>query len=87
MARMVYFQGALMGLTRTEFDLLALLIRRRGTVLSRVQIWEEIWGYRDYGLANTIDVHIARLRRKLPKEFQSLIITIYGVGYRMHELA
>jgi DNA-binding response OmpR family regulator len=69
-------------LTKTEFDLLAALIRRRGSVLTRLQLWEEVWGYESYPLANTIDVHMNRLRRKLPAEAARQIRTIYGVGYQ-----
>ncbi|MEI6477905.1 MAG: response regulator transcription factor [bacterium] len=72
-------------LTRSEFDLLWLLIRRRGIVLSRMQIWEEIRGYEDYPLGNPVDVHMNRLRRKLPPAGGKLIETIYGIGYRMHD--
>lgn len=74
-------------LTKKEFDLLAYFIRCRGNVLSRVQIWEEIWGYEEYPLGNIIDVHVNRLRSKLPEGYRHLIKTIYGIGYRMHELA
>lgn len=87
LSRMVFCGGQRLSLTKTEFELLSLLVRRRGTVLSRVQIWEEIWGYQDYALGNTIDVHMNRLRKKLPPAQRDLIITVYGIGYRMHEQA
>ncbi len=81
--RTVRATGQLVELTKIEFELLALFLRRRGIVLSRMQIWEEIWGYEDYPLANTVDVHINRLRKKLPPAAKALITTVYGIGYRM----
>lgn len=87
LARTVFLDGQPLPLTRTEFELLALLIRKRGTVLSRVQIWEAVWGNREYPLANTIDVHMNRLRRKLEGKGCTLIRTVHGIGYRLHEEA
>jgi DNA-binding response OmpR family regulator len=82
--RSATFAGELLRLTRTEFELLALLVRRRGVVLSRLQIWEEIRGYDEYPVGNTVDVHMNRLRRKLPGKGAGFIDTIYGIGYRLH---
>lgn len=87
LSRVAKCNGVHLELTKVQFDILAYFIRRRGVVLSRVQIWEEVWGYEEYPLGNVIDVHIARLRKKLPEGYDGLIKTVYGVGYRMHELA
>lgn len=84
-ARIAKCQESHLSLSKTEFDLLALFLRFRGKVLSRVQIWEELWGDGEYPLGNKVDVHIARLRAKLPTEARNLIRTVYGIGYRMHE--
>jgi len=85
LSRSILLRGELLPLTRTEFELLTLLIRRRGMVLSRVQIWEQIWGNREYPLANTIDVHMNRLRRKLEQNGVTAIRTIHGIGYRLYD--
>lgn len=84
LARAIFCQGKLLDLTRTEFDLLSIFIRKRGTVLSRLQIWEELRGYQDYPLANTVDVHVNRLRKKLPIK-KEIIKTIHGIGYLLDE--
>lgn len=81
LSRTIYYRGELLQLSKTEFSLLHCLIRRRGTVLSRVQLWEEVWPGREYPLGNAVDVHVARIRRKLcPLD---LITSIHGIGYRM----
>jgi two-component system response regulator MprA len=69
-------------LTRTEFSLLALLMRNPGQVLWRAQINEQIWGY-DFGpTSNSLGVYIGYLRRKLEADgAPRLIQTIRGVGY------
>jgi DNA-binding response OmpR family regulator len=85
--RAARYRETLLALTRTEFDLLSLLIRKRGSVLTRTHIWEEVWGYEEYPLANTVDVHVSRLRRKLPQDGAGLIQTVYGIGYRLQEEA
>jgi DNA-binding response OmpR family regulator len=82
--RAVWYKGDLLVLTKTEFEMLSFFIRCRGMVLSRLQIWEEVWGYEEYPLANTVDVHMNRLRKKLPENAKRLISTVYGMGYRMH---
>lgn len=73
-------------LTRTEFDLLELLMFHAGQVLTRTQIFEEVWGY-DFGTtSNSIDVYIGYLRRKTePGNKPRLIHTVRGVGYIMRE--
>lgn len=82
-ARSVQFNKKFLRLTRKQFDLLALLVRFPGQVFSRVQIWEYVWSDGEYPLANTVDVHVNRLRKSLPKEAADLIETVYGFGYRI----
>jgi DNA-binding response OmpR family regulator len=65
-------------LTATEFDLLQCLAERPGVVLSREQLLEEVWGWRDGSSTRTVDSHIAALRRKVGAE---CIRTVHGVGY------
>lgn len=69
-------------LTKTEFDLLELLIRNHGIVLSREQIYEEIWGYDFESSSNSLDVYVGYLRRKTEADDEPrLIQTVRGVGY------
>jgi DNA-binding response OmpR family regulator len=65
-------------LTPTEFDLLAFLAERSGTVATREELLAEVWGYRDGSGARTVDSHVRALRRKLGSE---TIRTVHGVGY------
>jgi len=77
-------QGELLGLTRQEFLLLSLLVRRRGEVLSRSFIAEQVWGMNFDTETNAVDVAVRRLRRKVDDPFeQKLIHTVRGLGYRL----
>ena len=69
-------------LTLKEFQLLCLLMERRGTVFTRDQLLNTIWGYEFDGASRTVDVHIRTLRQKLG-ECGSLIETVRGVGYKI----
>ena len=73
--------GQWLDLTPTEFSLLVFLAQRRGEVLSRTRIAEELWGvYLDD--TNVVDVHVRRLRAKVDDPFeQKLIHTVRGFGY------
>jgi len=78
-------QGAALGLTPKEFDLLAFLARNRGFVFSREQLLEKVWGYDYAGNTRTVDVHVRWLRQKIeadPRQPRSLI-TIRGTGYKL----
>ena len=77
----VTVQGATVELTYKEYELLVLLLRRRGQVLTRDRILQTVWGPDYYGGERTVDVHVRRLRMKLP-EIAEQIITVHGVGYR-----
>jgi len=69
-------------LTKTEFDLLELLVHNQGIVLTRDVIYERIWGYDFETGSKSLDVYIGYLRRKLEADDQSrLIHTVRGVGY------
>jgi DNA-binding response OmpR family regulator len=68
-------------LTPKEFDLLALLAREPGVVVSKQEILETVWQTSWYGSAKTIDVHVAAIRKKLGDP--SLIETVRGVGLRL----
>jgi two-component system alkaline phosphatase synthesis response regulator PhoP len=66
------------------FDLLAYLVRNRGTVLTRDRLLEHVWGYEYAGDTRTVDVHIRWLRERLEDDpaTPKLIQTVRGVGYR-----
>lgn len=71
-------------LTRREFALLEYLIRSRGHIISRQQILEHVWDYNADPFSNSIESHIASLRRKLNKDRnRNLIHTFNGRGYKL----
>ena len=82
-AHQVTVDGAVVSLTRKEFDLLRALTEARGRVLSREYLLDHVWGYTAAGEieSRTVDVHVRRLRQKLGAEGQR-IGTVTGVGYR-----
>jgi len=71
-----------MGLTRKEYELLAMLIRNAGEVVNRETLLFRIWGYPADVKTRTLDVHIRRLRKKMGAQNGAHIETIFGVGYR-----
>ncbi|MDD8026448.1 MAG: response regulator transcription factor [Acidobacteriota bacterium] len=75
-------KGKLLDLTSTEFRILLLLASKRGRVLTREQILDELWGHEKIVLDRTIDVHIKNLRDKLGPA-ASLVKNIRGVGYKV----
>jgi len=80
--RRARLDGRELDLTPKEFDLLALLAREPGAVVSRSEILQEVWQTTWYGSAKTIDVHVAALRKKLGDP--SWVETVRGVGLRLH---
>jgi len=72
-------------LTKTEFNLLAVLITNCGRVLSRERLLEKVWGYDFPGQTRTVDVHIKNLRAKLGTKTGKRIETVFGIGYRLLE--
>jgi two-component system response regulator MprA len=73
-------------LTRTEFELLWVLIQRPRRVLSRELIHDEVWGYDFPTTANSLEVYIGYLRRKTESDAEPrLIHTVRGVGYVLRE--
>jgi two-component system response regulator MprA len=73
-------------LTKTEFDLLELLMQRPNTVVTREQIYEDIWGYDFETSSKSLDVYIGYLRRKTEENGESRILyTVRGVGYTVKE--
>jgi two-component system response regulator MprA len=73
-------------LTRTEFDLLEVMMRYPRHVLERSRIQEEVWGYEFGRTSNSLDVYIGYLRRKIEERGEPrLIHTVRGVGYSLRE--
>ena len=85
-AHTVTVNGENVALTLKEFELLCLLLERRGAVLTRDQLLNTIWGYSFDGASRTVDVHIRTLRQKLG-EAGNCIQTVRGVGYKIGEAA
>jgi heavy metal response regulator len=78
--------GRRLDLTAKEFTLLALLLRRKGEVLSRTQIAEQVWDINFDSATNVIDVAVRRLRGKLDAPFErTLLHTVRGMGYVLEE--
>jgi len=74
----------LIELTRTEFALLELFLRRPRRVLERAFILEEVWGYDFPTTANSLEVYIGYLRRKIDQPFDKhSLVTVRGAGYRL----
>lgn len=81
-ARQVTRGTRVVDLTKTEFDLLELLVTNAGIVLSRDTIYERIWGFDFETTSNSLDVYVGYVRRKLEAEGEPrLIHTVRGVGY------
>ncbi|SDK41150.1 response regulator [Natronincola ferrireducens] len=80
----VTVNGQLVVLTLKEFELLKILMKNKGRVMSRNVLLDEVWGYDYFGETRTVDVHIRHLRRKIgDDETGKYIETIRGVGYKM----
>jgi two-component system, OmpR family, alkaline phosphatase synthesis response regulator PhoP len=77
-------EGEPVDLSAREFQLLRYLIRHRGETLSREQLLTEVWGFGEDALSRTVDIHMARLRKKLEPDSRrpQLIVTVQGLGYK-----
>jgi DNA-binding response OmpR family regulator len=78
----VSFDGRDVSLTAKEFLLLEYLMQHRGRVLSRDVLLTDVWGYRYTGGTRTVDVHVRRLREKLPVLTEGLV-TVKQFGYKL----
>lgn len=74
--------GRDVALTQKEFEMLCLLLKNQGQVLSREQLLDTVWGYAFTGESRTVDVHIRTLRQKLG-DAGSCIETVRGYGYKI----
>jgi hypothetical protein len=80
--RTAHVDGRQLDLTYLEFELLAHLVAHPHRVHTRDQLVTTVWGYGHVGDGRTVDVHIARLRRKLGAEHRGTIQTVRRVGYK-----
>ena len=80
----VTLEGKELDMPPKELELLYFLASHPGTVFTREQLLEQVWGYDFYGDSRTVDVHVKRLREKLEagKEYGWEIRTVWGVGYK-----
>jgi DNA-binding response OmpR family regulator len=85
--RRISVDGEEIDLTPLEFEILLALARDPGVVLSRDQLMDKVWGYRDYAGGRVVDSHVARIRRKLGEDGNEprFIRTVHGVGYAFQE--
>lgn len=80
--RECYKNNSKIDLTVKEFDILTLLIKNSPNVISREQIFENIWNTNEIVESRTVDMHIKSLRAKLSDD-GSFIKTVYGIGYKI----
>ena len=78
----VTVNGREVALTQKEFEVLCLLLKNKGQVLSRERLIEDVWGYAFTGESRTVDVHVRTLRQKLG-EAGAYIETVRGYGYKI----
>jgi DNA-binding response OmpR family regulator len=71
-------------LSAREYRLLRYLVAKRGSVVTRDELLDEVWGYNSYPSTRTVDNHIARLRQKIEENVEAPrhILTVHGVGYK-----
>jgi two-component system alkaline phosphatase synthesis response regulator PhoP len=71
-------------LSGLEFKLLRYFVEHRGTVLSRDELLEKVWGYEAMPVTRTVDVHVASLRQKLERNAAKpeFFVTVHGLGYK-----
>jgi len=82
----VFVNGEKVDLTLKEFELLQILIKNKGKILTRETLLDKIWGYEYIGETRTVDVHIRYIRKKIEEDDKNprFIETIRGVGYRFN---
>ncbi|WP_132943869.1 response regulator transcription factor [Tumebacillus sp. BK434] len=84
-SRRVLCDGEEVSLTPKEYELLCYLAQRPEKVFSREELLRDVWNYQFYGDQRTVDTHIKRLREKLGKASEqaaTMIVTVWGVGYK-----
>lgn len=85
-ARRVWADETEVALTTKEFDVLALLSKDRGAVVTRERLMDEVWDSNWYGSTKTLDVTVGRLRQKLEEsDAPARVVTVRGVGFRLED--
>jgi two-component system, OmpR family, response regulator MprA len=85
-SRQVHLGDTPIELTRTEFNLLRVLLEHAGQVLTRGELFEQVWGYDLDRSSNSLDVYIGYLRRKLERDgAPRLVHTVRGIGFVLRE--
>jgi two-component system response regulator RegX3 len=81
----VWVRGTAVPFTPKEFELLELLLARKGRLLTRQHLIEEVWGPHYFGDTKTLDVHVKRLRQKIEDEPHrpKHLLTVRGLGYKL----
>jgi DNA-binding response OmpR family regulator len=84
-AREVLLNSQAVELTSREFDLLVHFVKKPNCVFNRSQLLDQVWGYGHDGYEHTVNSHINRLRAKIEKDpaHPSIIVTVWGVGYKL----
>ena len=81
----VTVDGKHVSLPLKEFELLELLLRNAGRVLTRIQLIDRVWGSDYVGDTKTLDVHVKRLRAKIEPDpaNPAMLVTVRGLGYKL----
>ena len=82
----MHWAGTPVALSPTEFRLLACLMRHQGSVLSRTQLLQSVWGAGYTGQSAVVETYVSYLRRKLGRVGTPLIYTRRGIGYTLRSL-
>jgi DNA-binding response OmpR family regulator len=83
---LIFNDGVEVALTPKEFLLLEYFLSHRGRVLSRERLLTDVWGYQYAGGTRTVDVHVRRLRKKLPT-LSDALSTVHQFGYKLSDAA
>jgi DNA-binding response OmpR family regulator len=86
-ARTAHLRGAPVDLSQKEFALLRVLAADPVRVFTKDELLRQIWGYRSMGTTRTLDSHACRLRRKLGAHGDRFVVNVWGVGYRLVDVA
>jgi DNA-binding response OmpR family regulator len=78
-SREVRYEGKMLELTKTEYELLRVFLENPNQVFSREELLKQVWGYEQYPTTRTVDTHILQLRQKTKA---LLFETVHGIGYR-----
>jgi DNA-binding response OmpR family regulator len=83
--RLIRLRGDTLALTAKEHEMLTLLLQNPGRLFSKEELYERVWGENNAGDQSTVATHIRRLREKIEADpaDPSLILTVWGLGYRL----